>query len=259
MSASLPVETLWAGLLAAVRIATLFMVAPVFSHRAVPIRVRAAAAVLVAWVCTPVLAVGPVPGPETLAVAAAVGREVLIGVTLGFALRLVFAGFGLLGEFISIQGGLGAATVLDPASGSSSVVLSSLLQFYALAVFLAVEGHHAILRAAVHSFEALPIGASGFPSLAFGAVSAFGGTLYEVGVRLAAPVTAVMLVSNVAVGTLGRVIPQLNLMALQLPAHIAITLAVLALGTNSFAGAVADALTSLTEGAVQAVLDPGEG
>lgn len=257
MTASMPVEDLWAGLLAAVRIGSLFMVAPVFSHRAVPRRIRAACAILVSVVCAPAL-VGVPPPDATVAVAASVVREVAIGATLGFALRLVFAGFGLVGEFMSIQGGLGAATVLDPASGSSSVVLSSLIQFYALVMFLAVDGHHTVLRALVHSFEALPPGTAELSSVVFGAVSAFGGTLYEVGVRLAAPVTAVMLVSNVAVGTLGRVIPQLNLMALQLPAHIAVTLAVLTLGTNSFAGAVAETLTALTDGAVATVLG-GEG
>lgn len=256
MSVSFPMETLWVALLASVRLTALLAAAPVFSHRAVPLRIRAALALIVTWAFAPQLAPGA-PPDAALAVTAALGQEVLIGATLGFALRLVFAGFGLLGEFISVQGGLGAAAVLDPASGSQSVVLTSLLQFYALAVFLAVEGHHAILRAAARSFEVLPAGAGGLATEVWGAVGMLGGTLFDVAVRLAAPITAVMLVSNVAVGILGRVIPQLNLMALQLPAHIGVTLLVLSLSTNAFSGAVAETLTSLTDGAVDVVLGGG--
>ncbi len=252
MSASLPLDTLWALLLASVRVTALFGAAPVLSHRAVPLRVRGALALVVTWAIAPELSPAELPQAGPVA-ALALGREALVGFTLGFALRLVFAGFGLLGEFIAVQGGLGAATVLDPTSGTSSVVLTSLLQFYALAVFLAIEGHHAILRAAARSFALLPPGAGGLAADVWGSVGSLGGALYDVAARLAAPVTAVMLVSNVAVGILGRVIPQLNLMALQLPAHIGVTLLVLSLGTNAFAGAVADTLTALTDGAIAAV------
>ena len=250
-------DTLWLGLLVSTRWIAVFVAAPIFSHKSVPLRVRTALALLAAVACLPGVASAGPPPTESLAVAAALGGEGLTGVPLGFALRLIFAGFGLVGEFMAVQGGLGAATVLDPASGTSSVVLTSLLQFYALAVFLAVEGHHAIVRAAARSFQVLAPGGALLPADSFAAVSAFGGTLFEVGVRLAAPVTAVMLVSNVVVGSLGRVIPQLNLMALQLPAHIGVTLLVLALGTNTFSGAVAETLTSLSEGAVAAVLGDG--
>lgn len=252
----MPLDALWALLLASVRMTALFAAAPIFSHRAVPLRVRGALALVVTWTFAPQLAAAGLPEAGPVA-ALSLGQEVLVGATLGFALRLVFAGFGLLGEFIAVQGGLGAATVLDPTSGSSSVVLTSLLQFYALAVFLAIEGHHAILRAAARSFALLPPGAAGLPADVWASVGSLGATVYEVGVRLAAPVTAVMLVSNVAVGILGRVIPQLNLMALQLPAHIGVTLLVLSLGTNAFSGAVADTLSALTEGAVAAVLGEG--
>ena len=66
-----------------------------------------------------------------------------------------------------------------------------------------------------------------------------------------------MLASNVAVGILGRVIPQLNLMALQLPAHIGVTLLVLGLGATAFAGAVAQTLRGVTEAAVAAATGAG--
>ena len=257
MTASLPLDGLWLGLLVSTRLLALFSAAPVFSHRSVPVRVRVVLGLAVAAAVLPgVAGVGP-PPDATLAVALALAREAALGLALGFAIRLVFAGFGLLGEFMAVQGGLGAATVLDPSSGASSVVLTSLLQFYALAVFLAVEGHHTILRAAARSFAVLAPGSTGPDVSAFAAVAGLGGSVYDVAVRLAAPVTAVMLISNVTVGILGRVIPQLNLMALQLPAHIGITLGVLALGTNAFSGAVAEPLTSLTDGAVLAVLGEG--
>ncbi len=257
MSAALPLEALWLGLLATLRVTALLLAAPIFGHRSVPVRVRVGIAVLCVIALAPfgaraAAAIGP-NAPAAALVAALVG-EVLLGLALGFAARLVFAGFALLGEFVAVQGGLGAATVLDPASGASTVVLTSLLQLVALTLFLAVDGHHLLLRGVHASFAALPPGAVVLPAVRFEAVVGLGSVIWELAARLALPVTAVMLTSNLAVGILGRVIPQLNLIALQLPAHIALTFAVLALGAGLFTGVAADVITSGTEAALTALL-----
>ena len=98
------------------------------------------------------------------------------------------------------------------------------------------------IGAVVLSFELLPPAGAGPVAAGLGGVAALGGGIFEVAVRLAAPFTAVMLVTNLAVGMLGRAIPQLNLMSLQLPAQIAITLLLLALGAGPFTEALAAAI-----------------
>jgi len=85
-------------------------------------------------------------------------------------------------------------------------------------------------------------------------VARLGATIFQIAVHLALPITAAMVVSNVAVGILGRAIPQLNLMALQLPAHVATTLLILGLGAAPLTDVIARTLESATGEAIGAVL-----
>jgi flagellar biosynthetic protein FliR len=256
VTVSFPLDHATAFALAGVRLLALFLSGPVFGHALVPVRVRVGLAFAVAWASAPSLA-GALPPPETLPLALAVLQEALVGALLGFATSLVFSGLALLGEFASIQGGLGAAAVLDPTSGASSIVLSSVVQVFATLLFLGMDGHHLVLRAVRLSFEHFPPGAAALPLANLAAVAELGAVVFEVAVRLAAPVTAVMLVSNLAVGILGRVIPQLNLVALQLPGHVGVTLLVLGLGAGPLTDALADTLQRVTERAVAAAVGGG--
>jgi len=254
MNLDFPVGTFWAVPLATVRIFSLMMTGPVFSHKSVPVRVRVAIGFLTALVLAPAVPGVETFGASTLSIAGAIAIEALIGVTMGFSLQLIFMAFAPLGEFLSVQGGLAAANIIDPGSGSSTVVLGVLLQSFALVVFLAVGGHHEVLRGLAASFERMPIGASALSGELFGSVSALGGALFEVTVRLAAPVTVVMLVANVGIGILGRAIPQLNLIAVQLPANVAVVLLILALAAGPFSDAVGRILSAFTERALSTLL-----
>ena len=258
MSATLPLDHALGFGLAMVRVLGVLLVAPVFSHAMIPMRVRAALAFVTTWSMVGLWSGGAVPAPEAAALAGAVLQEALIGATLGFATGLVFSGFALMGEFASVQGGLGAATVLDPTSGTSTVVLTSLVQLFALVLFLALDGHHVVLRGLALSFEHFPLGATdGLHVSTLVRVASLAGVIFEVAVRLAAPVTAVMVLSNVAVGMLGRAIPQLNLMALQLPAQVGITLLILGLAAGPFTNAAVATLARVTDRAVATVLGNG--
>lgn len=254
MSLDLPIGALWALPLASVRTLAMFMSAPIFGHNAVPVRIRAALGLAFAVVAIPLATPTEwVMGGGGLALGAAVINEALIGVSLGFGLRVIFMVFAPLGEVISIQGGLGAATVLDPTSGTSSPVVGSLLQAAGLVLFLVVDGHHALLRGLAGSYERLPLGESLLHAGHFSAIVALGSSLFEVAVRLAAPLLVVMFIVNVAVGILGRAIPQLNLMSVQLPAQIGITLIVLALAAAPLSQAIIEVLTEGSERAIAAV------
>jgi flagellar biosynthetic protein FliR len=252
---TISLDAFWAIALASVRIVALLAAAPIFGHRSVPVRIRAALALVLSVSVIPSAADAAFPVDAMPAVLAmALAREALIGVALGFATRLVFAAFALFGEFASIQGGLGAARALDPESGASSVVIGSLLKVFALMVFLAVEGHHVVIRGLAASFESLPVGAASLGASRIWDVVGLGGVVFDTAVRLAAPVTVVMMVTNVGIGILGRAIPQLNLMAVQLPALIALLLITFLLAAGPLTSAIGHSLTSATNRAVLSVL-----
>lgn len=253
-----PLDQVWTFGLVMVRLTALLVTAPLFSHRVIPMRVRMGLAVAIAVALGSRF--GEAPDPSLLTsvdIWLLVAREVSIGAVLGFASGLIFSGLALMGEFASIQGGLGAATVLDPTSGASSVVLTSIIQLFGLLTFMAVDGHHEVLRGLALSFAVYPVGELSFAVDAFRSASELGGIIFEVAVHLAAPVTAAMVVSNVAVGILGRAIPQLNLMALQLPAHVATTLLIIGLGAGPLTDVIARNLTEFTRESIGAVLGVG--
>jgi len=235
----------------ALRPIALFTVAPLFGHRTVPVRVRLMLAFTLAVLLTPLL---PVPATDRAVGPGLVLGEILIGVTLGFSVRLLFAGLDVLAEAVSIQGGLGAAQVIDPASGNPSASFGALFTMVGIGVWLAIGGHHDLLRALVGSYELLPVGAGGPPREAFLAVVGLAAPVFRLGLQLAAPVTVAMMVSNAAVGVLGRTIPQLNLITLQLPAHVAATFLILALGAWSMVDIVGGAMTGWTDRGVAALL-----
>ncbi len=252
---TVPLDETWSFALVMVRIVALFVTAPLFSHALIPMRVRAGLAFAVALAAG--TRFGEAPDPALLSGAEAtalVVREALVGILLGFASGLVFSGLALMGEFASIQGGLGAATVLDPMSGSSSVVLTSMIQLFGVLTFLAIDGHHEVLRGLALSFAVFPVGQMTMDVAAFETVAKLGSVIFRVAVHLAAPITAAMVISNVAVGILGRAIPQLNLMALQLPAHVATTLLILGLGAAPLTDVMARTLRGFTDEAIGAVL-----
>ena len=230
----------------------LTLAAPVFSEKSVPMRIRLALGSALGLFLAPALP-AELAGPASLALVPIVFQELLIGITIGFSLRLFFAAVELAGEVASLQGGLGAASSIDPASGASTKALSSLLRLIAVLVFLALEGHHEAIRALALSYERLPIGA-GPEQDALLFVARLGSGIFETDFVLAAPVTVAMLVSNLAVGIMGRTIPQLNLMLLQLPAHIAFTFGLLMMGAGAWVGAAGDRLEVWMNQAVAGVL-----
>jgi flagellar biosynthetic protein FliR len=253
MSAELPVDAVLGWLLSSVRLLALFAVAPLFGNLAIPPRVRLGLALVVAWAIAPAPPAGAIQG-DALHFAGLVVGEALIGVAIGFAAQLIFHVFGLLGEFLSTQGGIGAARMIDPTSGISSVALAVALQDVALLTYLGIGGHHALLRGAAESFARLPVGGSGPPAGAFLAIAGMGSVIYSAAARLALPVTVALLVTNAALGLLGRAIPQLNLMTLQLPAHVAGLLLLLALGATALIDETAALLLPWTGRAVGVVV-----
>jgi len=233
VSVSLPADALVVAILGSIRVAALLLSAPIFGHMAVSRQVRVALAVAVLLGIAPGAAPGFVPGEApALVVGAAALREALLGVAMGFATRILFGAFSLFGEIVSIESGLSHARVLDPNTGATSVALASLFDLFMIAVFFAVGGHHMMIHTLVQSFDLWPVGGAVPAASIFESVARLGAPLFEIAVRLSMPVVVAMMVSNLALGILARSVPQLNLMMLQLPAHVAMGLALLSFGSG---------------------------
>ena len=204
------------------RPATLVAAAPVFGGHFAPAQVRVGLAVLLAILIAPVVpptALASTPGLSVL-----VAREMAIGLVMALALRAIIAGAELGGHLTGNQLMLSYGSVIDPQGGVRNNLVATLYGNLTLFTFLAINGHHALLRALVASYTALPIGAGGVGPSLTATVTQLLGIVFVLGLRLAAPLIVVMLLLEVGMALMARVAPSLNLMAVAPPVRVLVGL-----------------------------------
>lgn len=199
------------------RIAAMFMVAPVFGARYIPVRIRVALAFACSLVLFPMLPAAPAVPPFSPAGLVLVFQQVLIGVAMGFLLQLVFDAIVIGIQTVSMSMGLGFAVFVDSQNGVQVPVLSQLHLLIAMLLFLAFDGHLMLVQMLVDSFHILPIGAGGLNAEAFWLVAAWGSMLFIGALKVALPAATAVLIVNLSIGVISRAAPTLNLFAIGLP------------------------------------------
>lgn len=209
------------------RILALLVAAPPFNNPALPVRVSLLLGLAIAVAITPALPAIPVIEPASGQGLLILAQQMIIGFAMGFTMRLVFSAVDMAGNMISNQMGLGFATAYDPQSASQTVVISEFLGMLALLTFMAIDGHLMVIATLVRSFSVLPIGAGSIATGTWSNIANAGGVIFSSGVLLALPVVVALMITNIALGVLGRVAPQLNLMAIGFPITIVLGFAAL--------------------------------
>ncbi|WP_119395003.1 flagellar biosynthetic protein FliR [Salinibius halmophilus] len=199
------------------RIAGFLSVAPVLGARTVSARIRIGFAGLLTIVVMPLLDdLPPIPA-LSLEVFLVVIVQILIGIALGFVLSLLMQVFVVAGQIISMQMGLGFASMMDPANGVSVSLLAQWYQLMITLLFLALGGHLASIEVLVLSFEMLPITGDAALNLDFPLVALLGSWLFTAGLKLALPAVTALLLVNLIFGVMTRSAPQLNIFSLGFP------------------------------------------
>jgi flagellar biosynthetic protein FliR len=211
-----------------VRPGALLLSTPLFGATFAPPMVRVGLLLLVTLSMAPVIALPADLGNMSTTLLA--GREMLIGLALALSVRVLIAGAELAGHLSGFQIGYAYGSLVDPQSGARNGMLSALYANMTLMIFLAIDGHHQLLKALVSSYAALPIGATTWAATSDLAplVARTLGAVFVIGLRIAAPVVLVLFIVEVALGLLSRVAPQLNLMVNAAPVRIFTGLVVLA-------------------------------
>lgn len=224
-----------AALLVIFRIGGLMLFAPVFGSNIVPLRLRILLAFVLGAAIYPVLHGVGVVSPEGLSLnlaslAPLVAMEVLVGLIIGLIASLPLVAMQMGGLLMGQQMGLGFATLYNPAMGDEGDVVGQLFFFLALAGFLIINGHEAIVTAVLHSFGHVPLGGfvadTGLLALLSGLLLA----AVEVALRVAAPVIAIIFLQSIAMGFVSRTVPQLNILSLGFPLRILVGFTVMLLG-----------------------------
>lgn len=208
-------------LLATVRVTVFLVLAPPFSHGAIPGTVKAMLGVGVAFALSPAL---PVPSLSTAAFIGQLLSEALIGAGLGVLVTLVFAAVQAAGRLIDVFGGFEMSVAYDPMSMTSGGPFAQLYALTATVLLFVSEGYQLVIGGLARTFDALPLGATLDLAALAETMTQSVGQMFLAALQVAGPLIAVLFLADVGLGLLTRVAPALNAFALGFPLKILITL-----------------------------------
>jgi flagellar biosynthetic protein FliR len=221
----------WAGLVfwPLVRVLALIAAAPVFSHRAFPVRAKVALGIAIALVIAPTIQSPPLQQTVDAVFFETLVRNALVGATLGFSIRILFAGVELAGQMIGLQVGLSYGGFFNPEATDTDNPVANFISVMVLLLFIAIDGHLMVIYGLRQSFEVFPIAGDASRTLAFDALAGLGAQVFSIALSISLPILAVMLLINVVLGVMARVSPQLNLFAVGFPVTLCAGMIVLLL------------------------------
>ena len=206
------------------RVLALFGTLPVLAQRAVPMRLRVALAFLVALCAQASLPpVVPIPLDSGLAFTVVL-QQILIGVSLGFAVRVVFTAVEFAGELVGLQMGLNFAGFFDPATASQGTATSRFFGTLVAFLFVLSNGHLTLIGALVRSFEVFAVGDSPFAFLHQLQPQRWGAEIFMLGLWIALPLVGMLLFVNLVLGVISRVAPQISVFSVGFPITVSVGL-----------------------------------
>ena len=206
------------------RVLALFSALPVIAQRAVPVRVRIGLAFLVAFCAQATIAPTAPIALDSAAAMSAVLQQVLVGLSLGFSVRVLFAAIEFAGEVIGLQMGLNFAAFFNPMTGGEETAVSRLFGICVAWLFIVSGGHLLVIAAVVHSFGTFPVSGDPFAFLRAVEPQRWGAEIFSLGLWIALPLVAMLLFTNLVLGVISRVAQQMNIFAIGFPITLGVGL-----------------------------------
>ena len=207
-----------------IRVLALFSAMPVLGQRSVPVRVRVGLAFLIVVAAQASLPPMPQVALDSPLAFMLIVQNVLVGLTLGFAVRAVFAAVEFAGELIGLQMGLNYAGFFDPASGGQGTATARFFSTVVALLFIVTNGHLLVIAAVVQSFHAFPVAPEPFAFLRALQPQTWGAEVFALGLWIALPLVAMILFVNLVLGIISRVAPQMNVFAIGFPVTLGVGL-----------------------------------
>ncbi len=148
-------------------------------------------------------------------------REFSVGYIIGFCASFLFAAVQIGGEFISIQIGISMSQVLDPTTGQQTQIISQMYSYLAAMVFVGLNAHQWLFAAIYKSFQSFPPGAEFmFTGDLVSQVLHLSSSVFTIGISMILPIFCVMFVSEVLMGFMSKMMPQMNIFMVAIPLKI---------------------------------------
>jgi flagellar biosynthetic protein FliR len=226
-------------LLVLVRISGMFLLSPIFGRRNIPNYFKVGFCFILTVITANSITVPDLAAYTSLmSYAVLIAKELLIGLSMGFISYTMFSAIYMAGQLIDTQIGFGIVNVIDPLSNIQVPITADFYIILATLFMLVTDSHHLLIKAIVDSYEVIPPGSVHFGNDAVRQiVDLFYDTLVT-GFKIAAPITAVTLITNIALGIISRAMPQMNVFMLGMPVKIIIGLITILITLAAFRGVV---------------------
>lgn len=225
LSISVPFIQLQMLFLIFVRVGAILMSMPIFKSRSIPVLVKFGLALAASIVLYPLLDRTAFPVVRDLgSFAIGVVGEIMLGISIGMAVNLIFVGLQMAGQISGYQMGLALARVMDPSAGEQVPLLSQFFQLFAFMIFLIINAHHWFLMALADSFQLVPPFGFRVSGSLIEQLIQIGGHMFVIAIKVGAPVIAALLITSVAFGLIARTVPQMNVFLVAMPLKIIIGL-----------------------------------
>lgn len=205
-------------LLTTLRVSAFLVVAPPFSGRGIPARVKAALSFALALPVAPMLR-SQAPQLELGPLLNAALYQVVVGLSMGFVVYLFVSVVQAAGSLVDLTSGFALAALYDPLSEASSSVFGRIHNLVAITLLFAMNGHLLVLRGVLTTFELLPVRPLAFGDLGR-LVSQDVGRFLAAALQIAAPVLVVLFLAELALGLLSKAVPTLNIFSVSFPVKI---------------------------------------
>jgi flagellar biosynthetic protein FliR len=201
---------------------------PMIGGRTVPPQIKIALVVMLGIALSPLIRLPPM-SRDALEMTAGLASELVIGLVIGLAVRLLFGALEVAGDLLGTQMGFSAIQLVDPMTNQQSAVISEYFRIIAALVFLSINAHLVVVAAIVTSYDAIPPFGATLSSAIGEEVIELSRHMFVIALQLAAPVLVAMVLINLLLAMLGRAVAQVNVFIMSFPITIVGGLLVLGL------------------------------
>lgn len=246
-------------LLVFVRMTGLFVVAPIFSRRNLPSALKIGLAFILSVLLMNVI---EVPNLENYTniyqYVLLIAKEFLVGITIGYVAYLVYIAIYVAGQLIDMQVGFGMVNVIDPMSNIQIPITANFYFIISMLLFLLANGHHMLIRALFESYNFIPLGTASFGTELMNDILRAFGNIFVIGFRIAAPIVAAILITDVTLGVISKTVPQMNVFVIGMPLKILIGVTVMILTIPMFVNIVESLVTGMGSEMMNFIRDMGQ-
>lgn len=146
-------------------------------------------------------------------------KEITVGFVFGFLGRMFFMALAMAGQLISISMGVSSAQLFNPAFGEQSSAYDQFFVIIATLFFFTINGHHLMVSGLVETFSIIPLHEFGLDLSGFSALVPISEKIMHISLKFAAPVMVTIIFTNLAMGVVGRAVPQINILITSLPVN----------------------------------------